>query len=237
MNHDQQNAPVRYHRRSIRLPKYDYRQPGAYFLTICVQGRACLLGESVGATLRGCPDPIVAVSGDGEAETCAEATRATTQGCPYVRMTDAGVMVERWWHELGNRFRHIELDEFVVMPNHVHDIIHIGQPSRDADVYAAPLADMVAWFKAMSTNAYIRGVNDSRWRRFRKRLWQRNYYEHVVRDSTDLAEARAYIRNNPASWHLDGENPELRQGQPSSTGQDSCGRQRSGQEPTAGPPL
>lgn len=90
--------PDKHHRRSIRLPGYDYSRAGAYFVTICAQDRACLFGDIA----------------DG-----------------VMRLNDAGRVVERCWHEIPIHFPHVELDEFVIMPNHVHGIIvivenHVG---------------------------------------------------------------------------------------------------------------
>jgi REP element-mobilizing transposase RayT len=66
---------------------------------------------------------------------------------------------------------------------------------------------MMAWFKSMTTNAYIRGARHDGWAAFKTRLWQRNYYEHIVRNERDLDSVREYIFNNPARWDSDPENP------------------------------
>jgi REP element-mobilizing transposase RayT len=71
----------------------------------------------------------------------------------------------------------------------------------------APLQTIVQWFKTMTTNAYIRGVNRHGWPPFPGRLWQRNYYERIIRNDDELARARRYIEENPMQWHLDAENP------------------------------
>jgi REP element-mobilizing transposase RayT len=71
----------------------------------------------------------------------------------------------------------------------------------------APLQTIVQWFKTMTTNAYIRGVNRHGWPPFPGRLWQRNYYERIIRNDDELARARRYIEVNPLQWHLDKENP------------------------------
>jgi len=63
------------------------------------------------------------------------------------------------------------------------------------------------WFKTMTTNAYIRGVKTSGWPPFDRRVWQRNYYEHIIRSEAELDRIRAYIANNPLKWALDMENP------------------------------
>jgi putative transposase len=151
-----------HHRRSIRLRSYDYSQVGAYFVTICTQGRLCLFGDVV----------------YGE-----------------MKLNDAGWMIESWWLELRNKFPSVEPGEYVVMPNHFHGIIAIvgadlcvcpdSGPPKGAHI-GAPLPKIVQWFKAMTTNEYIRGVKQYGWTPFLARLWQRNYYEHIIRNQEDL---------------------------------------------------
>ncbi len=179
-----------HHRRSIRLKGYDYSRPGAYFITLVTQDRACLFGEVV----------------DGE-----------------MRLNEAGRMVEKWWAKLHHKFPNVQTDAFVIMPNHFHGIIVITSNPVGADPRVcpdetgahagmgahtgAPLPEIVQWFKTMTTNEYIRGVKQSGWLPFRGRLWQRNYYEHIIRDDAFLNRIRQYIAENPLRWHLDWENP------------------------------
>jgi REP element-mobilizing transposase RayT len=68
---------------------------------------------------------------------------------------------------------------------------------------------MIQWFKTMTTNAYIRGVKQSGWSSFPGRLWQRNFYDHILRDEADLDRVREYIRNNPLAWEQDQENSQI----------------------------
>jgi len=74
----------------------------------------------------------------------------------------------------------------------------------------SPLDRMVQWFKTMTTNDYIRGINDHGWDRFNGKLWQRNYYEHIIRDDQELYAIREYIRYNPLKWAEDEENPHMK---------------------------
>jgi REP element-mobilizing transposase RayT len=174
--------PNRHHRRSIRLKGYDYSQAGAYFITLCTQDRACLFGRVV----------------NGE-----------------MRLNDAGRMVLAEWHRLPERFPHLVLDAFVVMPNHVHGILVITDPAstvgattRVAPTRVAPtVGNIIGAFKSRVTVEYIRGVKTSGWPPFRGRLWQRNYYEHIIRNERALDAIRRYILENPLRWHLDRENP------------------------------
>lgn len=175
------------HRRSIRLKGYDYATSGAYFVTIVTQGRECLFGEIVNSE---------------------------------TRLNDAGSAIERWWFELNNKFRTVETDDFVIMPNHFHGIVVIADVGADlcvgpvgkgahigAPLQRASLPAVVQWFKTMTTNEYLRGVKTSGWAPFQGQLWQRNYYEHVIRDEESLNRIREYILNNPAQWAFDPENP------------------------------
>lgn len=180
------------HRRSLRLQGYDYAQAGAYFVTICTQEQACLFGEIV----------------DGQ-----------------MRLNPAGEMIRRVWTEIPAHVPDVDIDTFVVMPNHIHGIIvltgftPVGAglvPARDdspnggkAPTRGAPtvLGNVVGAFKSRVTVEYIRGVKDRAWASFRGRLWQRNYYEHIIRDEASLQGIREYIANNPLQWTLDRENP------------------------------
>jgi len=170
------------HRRSIRLQGYDYSQAGAYFITICVQQRECLFGEIIGDEMW---------------------------------LNDAGRMVERWWAELGNKFPSVETDEYVVMPNHFHGIVVIVRADLCVRPYSKgthagmSLPEIVQWFKTMTTNEYIRGVKQHGWIPFPVQLWQRNYYERIIRNEEELCRIRQYIADNPAQWVHDRENPRI----------------------------
>jgi len=93
------------------------------------------------------------------------------------------------------------------MPNHIHGIIVIVGPEELGEHTGSPLPVIVQWFKTMTTNEYIRGVKNLGWRRFPNRLWQRNYWEHIVRDETDLSRIRKYILENPTRWTEDSLHP------------------------------
>lgn len=166
-------------RKSIRLQEYDYSQAGLYFITICVQDRLCLFGEISNA-----PDMI---------------------------LNEAGKMVEKWYSELPNKFPDIQCHEMVVMPNHIHCILEntgLKPVIERGNVIlgehpGSPLHRVVQWFKTMTTNEYIRGVKQGGWPLFRGKLWQRNYWEHIIRSEQSYRAIEAYINNNPASWRND----------------------------------
>ena len=122
----------------------------------------------------------------------------------------AGAMVGDWWDRLESKFPWISVDESIVMPNHVHGILLVGADPRvrpPVGQHAEPLPKVMQWFKTMTTNAYIRGVKAEGWEPFQARLWQRSYYERVIRNENELYQARRYIAGNPSKWTEDVENP------------------------------
>ena len=118
-------------------------------------------------------------------------------------------MVEAWLLELEHKFPDVRLGPFVVMPNHVHFILE-KPAGQTGDHTGSPLRDVVGWFKSMTTNDYIRHVKSGEYASFVGRLWQRNYYEHVIRNEEDYLQTAEYIENNPARWEEDRENTALK---------------------------
>ncbi len=98
--------------------------------------------------------------------------------------------------ELEKKYHNLCLDEHIVMPDHIHMILI----KMKTDTYS--LGEIVSWYKTMTTNAYIREVKSGTLQPFEKKLWQRNYYEHIIRNDLDLNEKRAYIQDNPRRWAL-----------------------------------
>jgi len=100
-------------------------------------------------------------------------------------LNDVGKMIDYQWNELQNKFNNIQLDEYIVMPNHFHGII-IGK--------------IIGAFKSITTHEYIKGVKKYNWPSFNNAIWQRNYYEHIIRHEESLNKIREYIINNPMNW-------------------------------------
>jgi len=132
------NNPQFHSRRSIRLKGYDYSRAGLYFITICVQNRECLFGEIIGSSSVGAA--LVA------------ALNPTPIQSQSMILNDAGRMIESEWLALKKRFAHIELHEYVVMPNHFHAILEIVVNDERATTRVAPttnktVGDMIDAFK------------------------------------------------------------------------------------------
>jgi len=193
-------TPVR-NRHTTRLPGYDYTQPGGYYVTIVTRGR----------------DPVLGAVVDG-----------------VVVLATPGVIVQKAWRSLPHHFANVVLDEFVIMPNHVHGIVMItdgirvkpnmmdgncrGEASGMGCVGstvtpfpdASPLPHgtqrgsfgaILQNFKSISARR-INAMQNTPGQPF----WQRNYYEHVIRNETDLQKIRQYIHDNPSKWEFDEEN-------------------------------
>jgi putative transposase len=181
--------PFKHRRRSIRLKGYDYSQAGAYFVTICAEHRECLFGEIADAQMQ---------------------------------LNEYGQIVADCWNNLPQRFPNIDLDEFVMMPNHMHGItvitddnggaIHVGAihelplrelPEQDRGQRRKMLLPKIVGYFKMNTAKrinLIRGTQGTS-------VWQRNYYEHIVRNERELERIRTYIVGNPSMWDKDENNP------------------------------
>ncbi len=173
-------SPENHRRRSIRLQGYDYSQAGAYFVTVCTQNRKCLFGAVI----------------DGE-----------------MLLNDCGKIAAECLDEIPKHFPHVEMDEFVVMPNHVHLVVVIVDGPVGA-THASPLpqpprgpqprsiGSIIGSYKSAVTKR-VNEIRDTRG----APIWQRNYYEHIIRDENELHRVRRYIESNPACWADDENNP------------------------------
>ncbi len=184
--------PEKHHRRSIRLENYDYSNEGAYFVTICMEEKDLYLGRIV-------KDEI--------------------------ELNRFGESVDKCWNDLPQHYPHVELDEFVIMPNHVHGIIalkeedNVGAGLRPARIKRAGLrpAPTPAPTKHHGLSEIVRAFKSFSSRHINKirqtpgtRVWQRDYFERVVRDEEELYNIRQYIIDNPINWATDKENPQAK---------------------------
>ena len=171
--------PAKHHRRSIRLKGYDYSQAGFYFVTICCYQKQCLFGEIV----------------DG-----------------VMQLNQYGEIVEKEWTRSPLIRQEIELDKYIVMPNHFHGIVIINpvgangrsplqQPSHFSEhpsMKPKSLSSLMAGFKSVVTKK-INLIRKSPG----TPIWQRNYYEHIIRREESLNKIREYVVNNPLLWEGD----------------------------------
>lgn len=172
--------PNIHNRKSIRISNYDYSKEGMYFITICTQNRECILSEIVGA------GPVSAQKNKNNLA---------------LKLTQLGIMINQTYLNLEEEYNTIKLHNYIIMPNHIHAIIEI---CNRTDTGPAPtLADIICAYKTRTTYLCARGVKLGIYKPFNKRLWQRNYYEHVIRNEKELYKINEYIMNNPYNWKND----------------------------------
>jgi REP element-mobilizing transposase RayT len=164
-------------RRSIRLPNYDYSQAGVYFVTICTVGRQPLLSTIVDLG---------------------------------VVLTSLGSLVKETWEAIPRHVAGVELDSYVIMPNHLHGLIALPDRGRGT-ACRAPTRSQVEAFGHPTTQSLptvIRSFKAAVSRQAgltlqRGRIWQRGFYERVIRDEAELEAVRSYIAANPVAWEND----------------------------------
>jgi REP element-mobilizing transposase RayT len=183
--------PTIHHRKSIRLKGYDYAQEGFYFITICCQDRAQLFGEIM----------------NGE-----------------MILNECGEIAENCWLEIPNHFPNVELHKYVIMPNHVHGIIEIKFKSNVPSVIPSvasvasvgannhsPLRTLqrsLPRSPSKTIGSIVRGfkIGVTKWMRQYTNVydvWQRNYYDNIIRNEQSYQRIANYIQNNPKNWKED----------------------------------
>jgi len=206
--------PKIHHRRSIRLKGYDYSNAGLYFITICVKNHQCLFGNIV-------ENKIIL----NDAGYMVEKWYYELENkYPDKKCREMIVM--------PNHF-HCIVENTKIMNKHgmsIRDVngttirnAHVGtsrgRPKTNEPIlkpqyginnkkHTATIGDTMDWFKTMTTNEYIHGVKIYNWKRFDKKLWQRNYWEHIIRNDAEYKRIADYINKNPAKWIDDKFNPQ-----------------------------
>ena len=156
-------------RKQIRLKEYDYSQPGYYFVTICTQNRKCILSHiKLNKNCRGevPPSPV---------------------------KTEIGKQVAETIKYIVCKYNNIEIDSYIIMPNHIHLIIQ-----NTGEGGTSPLHKIITEIKTYTTKKYNE-LNKTQ----QLKLWQRNYYEHVIRSEKEYYKILEYIENNPINWEQD----------------------------------
>ena len=179
--------PARHHRRSIRLKGFDYSLPGHYFVTVCVRHFRCVFGEVV---------------------------------ADEMRLNRAGIMVDHAWQALPSRFDTLELHVWQLMPNHFHAIVYILDRGVVGATGRSPLHSVLADKKRpngprpKSISSLMAGFQSAVTAKINKirqtpgaKVWQRNYYDRIIRTEHELHRIREYIVANPTKWAKDRDNP------------------------------
>ena len=178
----------RYKIKSSRLKHWDYSSCGGYYITICTKDRKCFFGDIVNGKMV---------------------------------LSNMGEIAHKYWNELPKHFDNVSLDEYVVMPNHIHGIVVIDfeynyATRRDAinrvstiggfakcknPMIIRSLSTYIRWFKGRCSYEINKSMKNSHFQ------WQSRFYEHIIRNDSDLNRIREYIMNNPLQWEFDNEDP------------------------------
>jgi REP element-mobilizing transposase RayT len=199
------NAKYSYHRRPLRLKHYDYSKAGFYFITICTQDRLHLFGEIV--------DGMMVLNDAGRMiEDWYDELENKFNHIKNYEM----IIMPNHIHFIIEILEPVGADLCVCPDNpcvfpdmHENKMMNaqsqvMNARSQRADTQVRPyVGDIVQWYKTMTTNAYIKMVKNGICPPFNKRVWQRNYYEHIIRDTMDYERIAMYIINNPMTWEDD----------------------------------
>ena len=161
------------HRKPLRLPEYSYDTPGAYFVTICTKERNPILGTVVGAGDHTGPTPNVG---------------ADDHIRPYIKLSKVGILVDQYTRTIPG------IDRYVIMPDHIHLLLRFDQKDGTGDPFPT-VGNVIGWYKYQVTKQANAQFNS-----FGERLFQRSYYDHVIRNQQDYNEVWEYIENNPRKW-------------------------------------
>lgn len=171
------DKPVRKHN---RIEQYNYSQNGAYFITVCTRDRLKILSKiSVGTPLPGCPRGSLPVL-SGHPGT----------GVPTVELLWHGDIANRYIRQMGNFYENLSVDQYVIMPDHIHLLISIHGGQEEPKNRISVIARFIGTFKRFCNREY--GEN----------IWQARYYDHVIRNQQDYDETWEYIENNPRKWAM-----------------------------------
>lgn len=179
-------TPTYPQRKSIRLQGYDYSQEGLYFVTLCTQGMVCLFGEIMKREMH---------------------------------LNEVGEIAEECWNNIPNHFPHIEIFDYIIMPNHIHGILGISvganKNSPEEIPFHSPsktIGSVIRGFKNGVTKQLkecgllqelLANIYSPLQKTMRNSIWQRNYYEHIIRNQEACNSIADYINHNPAKWKND----------------------------------
>ncbi len=169
-------------RKRIRIKHYNYSESGYYFVTVCSNNRENIFGEYnkyVGAGLVSARNNI--------------------------KLSEIGRIIDNQWNNIPNQFDNIKLDKYIIMPNHIHGIIIINDMNRAETSPAPTLSDIICSFKSKSTLEYLNYLKQNNIQ-MPMHIWQRSFYDHVIRNERSLNAIRNYIANNPENWENDIDN-------------------------------
>ena len=182
-----------------RLKNWDYGSPGMYFVTICTKNQICYFGDIVTST-----NENIHIDPDVKSQNFATIHRENENIEPHLNPSIIGKIAQQYWEEIPNHFPFVELDEFKIMPNHMHGILLIDNPEHSGWEHnkfgpqSKNLGSIIRGYKAG-----VKGYATTNNIEF---CWQAKYYDRIIRTEHDLDVVREYIRNNPMNWKKDKHN-------------------------------
>ncbi len=176
-------------RKKTRLKTYDYNTQGAYFITICTKDREQLLSA---VTYNNC------LSTD---ETKSGIVGTDVLGGPLLTLTDYGIIADKYINQLGGFYDNISVEEYVIMPNHIHFLLILNGPPRTS----VPTAenDIITPVQQTLISKFVSTFKRFTNKEYGKNIWQARSYDHVVRNKQDYNEIVKYIHENPKKWYYD----------------------------------
>lgn len=208
--------PEIHKRKSIRLAGYDYSKEGMYFITICTHNREHLLGEIVGArctcpnTYNKYPNTYSCTCSDAINQMCCDKNKEIE---PKIILNELGKIVEKEILNTNKMRKNINIEEFVIMPNHIHFIVEIlddfeifkqGHVQRAPTVekFGKPTKNTIPTIVRLLKSTITKQINVIR-KMDGIPVWQRNYYENIIRNEGTYLKVSEYIKNNPLKWEED----------------------------------
>ena len=198
-------------RRSIRLPGYDYASAGWYFVTMCCKDRAHLFGEiRDGEMVLNEAGELVKKWWNKIPEKFPEIELGEYQIMPnhfHAIVINVGadprVGPEKHTIPAQGKENKYPVSKSITVTDPCAGAEEKSEPSNQGEHTGSPLHRVIQWFKTMITNEFIRNVKNHGWEPFENKIWQRNYFEHIIRNEESHRKISAYIQNNPANWQED----------------------------------
>ena len=200
---------------SARLQGYDYGQNGAYFITICTNERIHYFGDIISSPVSETQNITGFETQNPSVSETQNPSVSETQNIASLRATPIGMIANEYWQKIPEHFPFVILDEFVVMPNHVHGIINISKPMNDrGGSETGNVSGYTNKFGSQSGNissiirGYKAGVKSFATINKIDFAWQPRFHDHIIRDDDELKRIRKYIVENLSNWFRDRNNKE-----------------------------
>lgn len=212
MNNNKQIGQEFKKRKRTRLKDYNYSEAGYYFVTVCSKDRKNIFGEYdkniVGEGLAPSRYKDRKISCDGQPQGLS--LHAPVRYNSNIKLSALGHIIDKQWNDIPNQYDDIELDEYVIMPNHIHGILIINKRTINERTGASPvptvsISNIIGSFKSKTSIEYLQWIKKNILN-VSGQIWQRSFYDHVIRNDKSLDSIRVYIMNNPLQWDDDVEN-------------------------------